>query len=88
MQLVESHIINKNHSLYKECDRLCFMSKNLYNAALYRIKQQYKETDEYLNYHDINRAFVKENNVDYRNLPSKVSQQTLAQKNHLLSHLS
>lgn len=29
MQLVERHIIDKNHSLYKECNRLCFSSKNI-----------------------------------------------------------
>ena len=77
MQLVEQHIIGKNHEFWNECDRLCFASKNLYNVALYTIKKRYEETGEYLNYHAINKLFTQNNQVDYRNLPSKVSQQTL-----------
>jgi len=33
MQLVEQHIIKKQHPFYKECDELCFKSKNLYFDA-------------------------------------------------------
>ena len=38
MKLVERHIIKKNDKRYNELDNLCFLSKNLYNQALYRIR--------------------------------------------------
>jgi len=38
MNLVEQHIINKSHRLFKEIDDLSFKSKNLYNAANYIIR--------------------------------------------------
>ena len=41
MQLVETITIKKNHLFYKEIDELAFKSKNLYNASLYLIKQEY-----------------------------------------------
>jgi putative transposase len=31
MQLVERHIINKEHEFWSECDQICFLSKNIYN---------------------------------------------------------
>ena len=41
MILVEKHIINNNHKFFNECDELSFKSKNLYNQALYNIRQHY-----------------------------------------------
>lgn len=41
MILTERHIIKPSNSLYKELDDLCFLSKNLYNSALYAIRQYY-----------------------------------------------
>ena len=43
MILTERHIIKKSNSLYSELDNLCFLSKNLYNSALYAIRQYYFE---------------------------------------------
>lgn len=88
MQLTERHIINNSHSLYKECDELCFKSKNLYNYALYLIKQEINKTIEekekglrenihYLNYYDINKIMIQTQQPDYVALPRKVSNQTL-----------
>ena len=45
--LVEKQIIKPSHSYYKELDHLCFLSKNLYNVALYEIRQHYFETKKY-----------------------------------------
>jgi IS605 OrfB family transposase len=73
MKLVEKHIIKKTHSLFKECDRLAFLSKNLYNAANYIIRQEFIKNNKYLNYNVINKAMLKDNNHDYRQLPAKVS---------------
>jgi putative transposase len=77
MQLVEQHIVKKNSSAYAELDEACFRSKNLYNAALYAVRQHYFETGKYLSYESLAKKFVVENNVDYRSLPANVSQQVL-----------
>ena len=77
MKLVEQHIIKSNNPVYKELDNLCFLSKNLYNQALYRIRQQFFEDKSFKNYNDINRELHDENQVDYRALPANTSQETL-----------
>ena len=77
MYLVERHIIKSNNPLYKELDNVCFLSKNLYNKALYLVRQHYFNTKEYLDYVKINRLLVDSKDVDYYALPIKVSVQTL-----------
>jgi len=73
MYFVERHIIKNK----KELDKLCFNSKNLYNKALYLVRQHYFKTNGYLNYYDINRLMVDSEDNDYYSLPCKVSNQTL-----------
>lgn len=73
MYLVERHVIKNN----KELDELCFKSKNLYNKALYLVRQHYFETKSHLNYFVVNRIMVDSKDVDYYSLPTKVSNQTL-----------
>lgn len=75
MYLVEKHIINNNHSFYNECDTLCFQTKNVYNQALYNVRQHYFETKQYLNYYS-NYSVTKEQEC-YAYLPTKVFCQTL-----------
>ena len=77
MLLVEKQIIRPSNPLYKELDKLCFLSKNLYNAALYTIRQHYFNTKKYLTGFTIIKDFTKENQVDFRALPAKVSNYTL-----------
>ena len=77
MILTERHIIKKTNPLYSELDNLCFFSKNLYNSALYTVRQYYFENKKYLSWVNINNNFVKDKQVDYYALPCKVSQQTL-----------
>lgn len=77
MILSEIHIIKLQNKYYDDLDNLCFLSKNLYNVGLYNVRQHYFDEKKYLNYNDINKNFVENNQVDYRNLPAKVSQQTL-----------
>ena len=77
MKLVEQHIIKSNNVFYKELDNLCFLSKNLYNQALYRIRQQFFEDKSFKNYNEVNRELHDENQVDYRALPANSSQETL-----------
>ena len=78
MQLTETHQIRPNHKLYSICDELCFKSKNLYNAALFEFRQSYfdKEADT-LTWQNLNRIFNQNNQFDYRELPSKVSNTVL-----------
>jgi putative transposase len=73
MKLTEKHIIKRSHKLYKECDRIAFLSKNLYNAANYIVRQKFIKESIYLNYYSINKIMLKDNNIDYRKLPAKVS---------------
>ncbi|MFW6247173.1 MAG: RNA-guided endonuclease InsQ/TnpB family protein [bacterium] len=75
MILVEKHIIKSNHSFYKECDLLCFKSKNLYNQGLYNIRQYYFENKKYLSYPS--NFHITKNQESYSQLPRKVSNQTL-----------
>ena len=77
MILAERHIIKKDNTLFKEMDNLCFLSKNLYNAGLYMIRQHFFKTKKMLNYSQVQTLMVNENNVDFRALPAKVSQQIL-----------
>ena len=77
MILAERHIIKKTNSLYKELDMLCFLSKNLYNSALFAVRQFYFENKKYLNWINVNNKFINEKQADYYSLPCKVSQQTL-----------
>lgn len=77
MILVEQHIINKNNPLWGIMDNLCFQSKNLYNSALYKIKQEYLISGKYLRYIDLEKLFREENNIDYFAIPTATSQQIL-----------
>ena len=72
VQLVEKHIISKNHYLFKEADYLCFLSKNLFNYANYMIRQQFFATGEYLNYYSIQKRC--QGTPDYIALPARAQQ--------------
>ena len=74
MLLTERHFIKKSNSLYAELDELSFLSKNLYNQVLYRIRQHYFNTKEYLNYYSNVKQLTKEKQADYVALPAKVAQ--------------
>lgn len=77
MRLVEQHIIKSNNIHYKELIKRCKLSKNLYNATLYVIRQHFFESNKYLSYANIDKYFKESNNVDYRSLPIQTSQQTM-----------
>ena len=76
MLLVEKHIIKPSHQYYDDLDHLCWLSKNLYNATLYTVRQYYFANKQFLNYQAINKMFVSCNQPDYRALPAKVAQHT------------
>lgn len=59
MQLVEQHVINKTDPRYVVIDRAAFASKNLYNAALYEIRQSFIHQGTYLYYNQMDRHASK-----------------------------
>jgi IS605 OrfB family transposase len=75
MQLVEQHCIGKNDPRYVVIDEAAFKSKNLYNAALYEIRQAFIHEGKYLNYHEMDRRM--QSHEAYKALPAKASQQIL-----------
>lgn len=77
MYLVEQHIITINDKRYKDLDRICILSKNLYNAALYIIKQEFLSTGKWIRAVDLNKKMVVDNNIDYRAMSGSSSQQIL-----------
>lgn len=79
MLLVERHIIKKSSPLYTELDSMSLLSKNLYNTALYEIRQHYFTTKQYLNYVKLAHKLASSRQIDYKSLPAKISQQVLKQ---------
>src|SRR6266700_201590 len=75
MQLVEQHVIDRNDPRYRVIDEAAFKSKNLYNAALYEIRQSFIHEKKHLNYHEMQRRMQP--HEAYKALPAKVSQQIL-----------
>ncbi len=75
MQLVEQHAINRGDPRYTAIDAAAFASKNLYNAALYDIRQAFIHGGRYLNYHEMDKRM--QSHEAYKALPAKVSQQVL-----------
>lgn len=76
---------------YKDLRDLCIKSKNLYNTALYVIRQHYfnkknlQYTEDiaqdinydYINYYSMNKLLKESNNECYRSLPANTSQEVL-----------
>ena len=77
MQLVEQHCISKSDPRYSVIDEAAFKSKNLYNAALYEMRQAFIHQGIYLSYEEMDKRMQL--HEAYRALPAKVSQQVLRQ---------
>lgn len=73
MQVVERHIIKDNR--YED---LCRRSGLLYNFTLYNVKQGIR-TGQYLKEYEFSTKLCRENQFDFRNLPSSISQQVISQ---------
>jgi len=87
MKLVETHQIKK-----KECesiDKLCFLTKNLYNYTNYAYRRVYFENkkrkeqglkNELLpNQYELMKRYAAENQTDYRELPAAIAQKVISQ---------
>ena len=73
---VEVHQVKPENKDYSELKHLCFLSKNLYNATLYAVRQYFFNHKKYLNYYEVNAQFTHSDQPDYRALPAKVAKQT------------
>ena len=75
LQLTQRIIITQKHKYYAGLDYLCLLSKNLYNVALYNIRQQYFKDKTYINYNALDKLLSS--NVDYKAIPYKQSAQQI-----------
>ena len=80
IQLTQQIVVSNKSNKFVQLDELCFLSKNLYNVALYHIRQYYKETGKYLQYNKLTKILSDSNNIDYRAIPyAQSAQQVLRQ---------
>ena len=80
LQLTQQIVVSNKSNKFAQLDELCFLSKNLYNVALYHIRQYYKETNKYLSYNKLTKILSDSNNIDYRAIPyTQSAQQVLRQ---------
>ena len=75
MHLTQQIVASNKSDKFAPLDELCFLSKNLYNVALYHIRQYYKETCKYLSYNKLAKTLSDSNNLDYRTMPYAQSAQ-------------
>lgn len=74
---IDTYFVSQGTSAWVECDTVCYLSKNLYNQANYRIRQHYFHNKKYLNYNKLQKQLQNEQAECYTTLPAKVSQQIL-----------
>lgn len=79
MDLTEKEIIYSNDERFELIKELCHLSKNLYNASLYDIRQHYFKTKSYRTWQSQRPIFTKTNNSDYYALQSHLSGEVLKQ---------
>ncbi|MBV9690908.1 MAG: transposase [Ktedonobacteraceae bacterium] len=77
MQLTEQHIIKRGDPRFAALDAASFASKNLYNAALYQLRQAFFADGTWLRYALLDKRM--QSHEAYKALPAKVSQQVLKQ---------
>ena len=80
MLLTEITVIKpSNRLLYKACDELCFLSKNMYNTALYIQRQNYQEGKPFIKEWDMYKLLETQKNPDYYAMNTKVSRYVVKQ---------
>ena len=75
MQLVEQHVIKPNSPFWQVVDTAAFASKNLYNLALYEMRQKFFVSGFTHSYESLYHL-VKASDA-YKGVPAKVAQQVL-----------
>ena len=73
--------IDENDKVYAKLKKMSRRAKDLYNQALWVVKEHYKNTGHILSYCDLDKIMKKKENlegsINYGLLPAKVSQQVL-----------
>ena len=77
MKLVEKHLIKPSKPQWKEIDKLCFLSKNLYNLGVYHCRQDFFNQRPVKSFNQL--YHLLKNTDDYKALPTKVSQLVIKQ---------
>ena len=77
MKLVEKHLIKASKPEWSEIDRLCFLSKNLYNCGIYQCRQAFFNNQPIPNFNQLYHLLKVTD--DYQALPCKVSQLIIKQ---------
>ena len=79
MNLTEKEIIYSTDERFDLIKELCHLSKNLYNASLYDVRQYYFKTKSYRTWQSQWPIFTKTKNPDYYALQSHVAGEVLIQ---------
>lgn len=79
MDLTEKEIIYSTDERFDLIKNLCHLSKNLYNASLYDVRQHYFETKSYRTWQSQRPIFTKAHNPDYYALQSHLAGEVLMQ---------
>ncbi|MGB3204280.1 MAG: transposase [Crinalium sp.] len=77
MLLVEKHIIKASNKHFKEVDKMSFLSKNLFNSALYVCRQAFFNGQKNPSFNNLYHQL--KTGIDYKALPSKVAQLVIKQ---------
>ena len=80
MKLVERHLIKSSKAIFEEIDKLAFLSKNLYNCAIYQCRQAFLSKQPIPKFNQL--YHLLKNSIDYKALPAKVSQLIIKQAHH------
>jgi len=74
--LVHQTVIKRSDKHYAMLDDFCFRAKNLYNSALYRVRQAYFHYDgARLSYGSLDKVMKREKSADYADMPYAASAQ-------------
>jgi len=77
MQLTEKHLIKRSHRHFKEIDKEAFLSKNLFNSAVYICRLAFFSDKPIPSFNKLyHQLKIRE---DYKALPSKVAQLVIKQ---------
>ena len=79
MYLSEKEIIYSTDERFSLIKELCHLSKNLYNASLYDVRQYYFETKLYRTWQSQVPIFTKTKNPDYYALQSHIASEVIKQ---------
>lgn len=79
MELTERELIYSTDERFNLIKELCHLSKNLYNASLYDVRQHYFETKLYRSWQSQRPIFTKNKNPDYYALQSHLAGEVLMQ---------